>query len=72
MNSPGIPQEGFSLAMPLYLSMGIPLESYILMKTIDVIPDVAKTLLNVTANMWVLLFVSRLMGDSEAEAQESF
>lgn len=46
--SPGIPSGGKYLNLPLYLAAGIPLEGYILLKAVDAIPDIFKTLLNVT------------------------
>jgi len=45
--------------MNLYLAAGIPLEGYILLKAVDAIPDIFKTLLNVTEVMAVATIVAK-------------
>jgi Na+/H+-dicarboxylate symporter len=57
---PGIPSGGFMLALPLYLAAGIPVEALVLLKAVDGIPDIFKTLANVTADMSVAAIVARL------------
>jgi Na+/H+-dicarboxylate symporter len=57
--SPGIPSGGKMTNLPLYLAAGIPLEGYILLKAVDAIPDIFKTLLNVTQVMVVSSIVAK-------------
>jgi Na+/H+-dicarboxylate symporter len=57
--SPGIPSSGKMTNMPLYLAAGIPLEGYILLKAVDAIPDIFKTLLNVTQVMTIVSVVGK-------------
>jgi len=42
---------GAALSLPLFLAVGIPIEGYVLMKSVKAIPDVLKKLVNVTADM---------------------
>ena len=44
--------------LPFYLGAGIPLEGVVLLKAVDAIPDIFKTLLNVTADMTVATVVA--------------
>lgn len=60
--SPGIPSGGFGLTLPFYIAAGIPVEGYVLMRTIDAIPDIFKTVLNVTGDMTVTVLASRVAG----------
>lgn len=57
--SPGIPSGGKMTNLPLYLAAGIPLEGYVLLKAVDAIPDIFKTLLNVTQVMVVSSIVAK-------------
>lgn len=57
--SPGIPSGGFGLSLPFYIAAGLPVEGYVLMRTIDAIPDVFKTVLNVTGDMTVTAVADR-------------
>ena len=57
--SPGIPGGGKYLNLNLYLAAGIPMEGYILTKAVDAIPDIFKTLLNVTEVMAVATIVAK-------------
>lgn len=57
--SPGIPSGGFGLTLPFYIAAGIPVEGYVLMRTIDAVPDIFKTVLNVTGDMTVTALVAR-------------
>lgn len=57
--SPGVPSGGKLATMPVYLAMGVPLEMLILLKAIDVIPDIFKTVLNVTEVMTIASLVTR-------------
>ncbi len=46
--SPGLPQTGNVYSLPVFLAAGVPLEGLVLLKALDAIPDLFKTLLNVT------------------------
>ncbi|QOI96666.1 MAG: cation:dicarboxylase symporter family transporter [Flammeovirgaceae bacterium] len=46
--SPGLPQMGKVYSLPVFLAAGIPLEGVMVLKAVDAIPDVFKTVLNVT------------------------
>jgi Na+/H+-dicarboxylate symporter len=59
--SPGIPGGGDTFkTLPAYLAAGIPIEGVVLIKVVDVIPDVFKTLVNVTGYMTVTVLLARL------------
>ena len=48
----GIPQSGPGLkTMPAYLAAGVPIEGIIVLEAVEAIPDIFKTVLNVTGNM---------------------
>lgn len=64
-SSPGIPSGGFGLTLPFYIAAGIPVEGYVLMRTIDAIPDIFKTVLNVTGDMTVTVLAARVAGVGE-------
>lgn len=59
--SAGVPGGGSSnmTALPAYLAVGIPLEGLLIVDAVDAIPDIFKTLLNVTADMSVATILSR-------------
>jgi Na+/H+-dicarboxylate symporter len=62
-SSVGIPMGGNSmLALPAYLAAGVPLEGYLLLKTVNPISDVPKTLVNVTGDMSVATVLNRYFG----------
>ncbi len=52
-STPGIPSGGMLLQAPLYTAIGLPVEGIGIMIALDTIPDMFKTLLNVTADMTV-------------------
>lgn len=52
-STPGIPSGGMLLQVPLYASIGLPVEGIGIMIALDTLPDMFKTLLNVTADMLV-------------------
>jgi proton glutamate symport protein len=59
-SSVGIPLGGNSmLSLPAYLAAGIPIEGYLLLKTVDSIPDILKTLINVTGDLSVATILDR-------------
>jgi proton glutamate symport protein len=55
----GIPSGGSFASLPFYLALGIPIEAFALFKVADAIPDIFKTVLNVTADMTVATIVAR-------------
>jgi Na+/H+-dicarboxylate symporter len=57
--SAGIPSGSKLLSWPIMLSLGVPVEALVVLKVIDAIPDIFKTLLNVTADMSVTVIVQR-------------
>jgi len=57
--SPGVPSGGKLATMPVFLALGVPLEMVILLKAIDAVPDVFKTVLNVTEVMTIASMVTR-------------
>jgi Na+/H+-dicarboxylate symporter len=67
-SSPGIPAGGDVFkTLPVYLAAGIPIEGVVLIKVVDVIPDVFKTLVNVTAYMTVTVLLARTASALPAE-----
>ena len=55
----GIPSGGAFMSLPFYMSLGIPIEAFALFKVADAVPDIFKTILNVTADMTVATIVAR-------------
>ncbi|MDW7759768.1 MAG: cation:dicarboxylase symporter family transporter [Acidobacteriota bacterium] len=58
-STPGIPSGGTYTILPLYLAAGIPMEGIVLLKGVDAIPDIFKTILHVSEGMAVTSIVSR-------------
>ncbi|MDL5047717.1 cation:dicarboxylase symporter family transporter, partial [Oscillatoria amoena NRMC-F 0135] len=56
--SPGLPQMGKVYSMPVFLAAGIPLEGVLILKALDGIPDIFKTVLNVTEIGTLTSFIS--------------
>ena len=59
--SPGLPSGSSMITLPYYTAIGIPVEGFILLKAVDAIPDIFKTLVNVTADMSVATIVARFV-----------
>lgn len=56
----GIPSGGLMMrSAPLYVAAGIPIEGYLLVEAAESIPDIFKTVLNVTGNMTAATIVNR-------------
>jgi Na+/H+-dicarboxylate symporter len=55
---PGIPSGGFFVQAPLYLAVGLPAEGIGILIAVDFIPDLFKTLLNLTSYASTAIFVS--------------
>lgn len=68
----GIPLGGGGMkTLPAYLAAGIPLEAYVLFRAVESIPDIFKTVLNVTGYMSVAVIADRWLGASFAPDRES-
>jgi Na+/H+-dicarboxylate symporter len=57
--TPGIPSGSLILMTPLYTSIGLPAEGIGLLIAVDLLPDIFKTVTNVTADMVAAVIVSR-------------
>jgi proton glutamate symport protein len=57
---PGIPSGGILVAAPFLPSLGLPIRAVGILIALDAIPDMFKTLFNVTAHMASALVLSRL------------
>ncbi len=57
-STPGIPSGGMLLQVPLYTSIGLPIEGIGILIALDTLPDMFKTLLNVTADMAVAVLTA--------------
>jgi proton glutamate symport protein len=57
----GIPNGGSLMrAAPFYVAAGVPIEGYLLTEAVEAIPDVFKTLTNVTGDLTAATLVNRL------------
>ena len=57
--APAVPSGGLFVQAPVYLAVGLPVEGLGVLIAIDAIPDIFKTLLNVSADMSVLTVINR-------------
>ncbi|HUP20760.1 MAG TPA: cation:dicarboxylase symporter family transporter, partial [Gemmatimonadota bacterium] len=58
--SAGVPGGGTAFkTLPAYLAAGVPIEGVVLLEAVDAIPDIFKTVLNVTGDMTVAAILSR-------------
>lgn len=57
--TPGLPSGAIWTTTPVYLGLGIPMEGIVLTNTVDTIPDLFKTTLNVTGNVGVAAIADR-------------
>ncbi|MCG3162645.1 MAG: Proton/glutamate-aspartate symporter [Acidobacteria bacterium] len=60
----GLPGTGTMKSIPAYLASGIPLEAILFFNAVDAIPDIFRTLANVTGDVTALTIVARLAGVS--------
>ena len=67
----GIPSTGSHSTIPLYLAFGIPIEGVVILSAVDALPDVFKTLANVTADMAAATIVARAGGSKAAPPLEA-
>jgi Na+/H+-dicarboxylate symporter len=69
-SSVGVPDGGTAFAtVPAYLAAGLPLEAVIVFEATTTIPDIFKTLLNVTGDMSAAAMLSRSTGGEIPEAE---
>ncbi len=54
-STPGIPSGGMLLQAPIYVAIGLPVEAIGILIALDTLPDMFKTLFNVTADMAVAI-----------------
>jgi Na+/H+-dicarboxylate symporter len=54
---PGIPSGGYLIAAPYFLAVGLPVQGIGILIALDAIPDIFKTLVNVTAHMAATLLL---------------
>ena len=67
---PGIPSGSIAMLIPFFTDVGLPAEAVVMIYVVDQIPDIFKTLVNVTADMSVAVIVTRLLGrTSESDAR---
>jgi proton glutamate symport protein len=57
--SAGVPSGGRLLSWPMYLAAGVPVQALVVTKVADAIPDIFKTVANVTADLSVATIVTR-------------
>ena len=55
----GIPSVGTVRSIPAYLAAGVPIEGVVLLDAVETIPDIFKTLTNVTGDMSAVAILSR-------------
>jgi proton glutamate symport protein len=56
---PGIPSGGLIISTPFFVSVGLPVEGMGILFALDAIPDILKTLLNVTGQLAAAVLLSR-------------
>ncbi|HEX7122885.1 MAG TPA: dicarboxylate/amino acid:cation symporter [Gemmatimonadaceae bacterium] len=59
LTTPGIPSGGFFVQAPLYVAVGLPPEGLGILIAVDFIPDLFKTLINVTSYASTAILVGR-------------
>jgi len=58
-SAPGIPSGGLVILAPVFVSIGLPVEGIGILIALDVFPDAARSILNVTADITVATLVTR-------------
>jgi Na+/H+-dicarboxylate symporter len=57
LSTPGVTGAGLLMQVPLYQTLGLPVEGLALILAIDTLPDMFKTVLNVTADLIAVLLL---------------
>lgn len=68
LSSPGIPSSSLYIMVPVLVSVGIPPEGVGILIALDVLPDVVKTIMNVTADLTAATVISAHSGDEVGTA----
>ena len=68
-STPGIPSGGQLLQVPVYTALGLPVEAVGIMIALDTLPDMFKTLLNVTSDMVVAVMTVPAESGSTASVE---
>ncbi len=55
----GLPSRGAMRSLPAYMAAGIPIEAVVIVDTIEAVPDIFQTVLNVTGHMSAATLLSR-------------
>lgn len=63
LSSPGIPSSSLYIMVPVLISVGIPAEGVGILIALDVLPDVVKTIMNVTADLTAATVISAHSGE---------
>ncbi|MGH7462963.1 MAG: dicarboxylate/amino acid:cation symporter, partial [Longimicrobiales bacterium] len=66
--APAVPSGGLFVQAPVYLAVGLPVEGLGILIAIDAIPDIFKTLLNVSADLSVLTVINRTAPGAVSDA----
>ena len=69
---PGIPGGNPGIAtLPLFLAAGVPIEGVVILDAVDAVPDIFKTITNVTADMSAATIVTRGVRSAAPDRTES-
>lgn len=66
--TPGVPNGSFLVMVPVFQSLGLPIEGIGLLLAVDIIPDFAKTILNVTGHLTALTLIHHAPATSRSAA----
>lgn len=61
---PGIPSAGMLLIAPVFVNIGVPVEAIGLLIAVDALPDMFKTVANVTGQLCSAVIVARVSGET--------
>jgi Na+/H+-dicarboxylate symporter len=67
---PGIPSGALFMIAPFFVTVGLPMEGVGILIALDALPDLFKTLLNVTAQMAATVLLSRGVSNDGDDQQE--
>jgi Na+/H+-dicarboxylate symporter len=67
-SSPGIPSGGLLIMAPVFASVGLPAEGVGILIAVDIFPDAARTLLNVTGDAVAATVVANHSGEVKTQA----
>ena len=58
LSAPGIPSASLYIMVPVLISVGLPAEGVGILIALDVLPDIVKTIMNVTADLTAATVIS--------------